>query len=52
MGGLEGCVQFVDAFVGLYQHDIGKTVQPLVLAVLQFDAVYALHTSDRSQVPG
>jgi hypothetical protein len=26
----------VDAFVGFYQHDIGKTIGSLVLAVLQF----------------
>jgi hypothetical protein len=42
LGALAGCVQFVDAFVGFYQYDVAKTVGPLVLAVLQFYAAYAL----------
>jgi hypothetical protein len=36
LGLLAGVIQFSDALVGEYQHDIGKTVGPLILAVLQF----------------
>jgi hypothetical protein len=39
LGLLAGIIQLVDAGVGLLQHDIGKTVGPLVLAVLQAYAV-------------
>src|SRR5712671_5170515 len=39
LGLLAGIIQFVDAAVGLHQHDIGKTVGPLVLAILQAYAV-------------
>jgi hypothetical protein len=39
LGLLAGIIQFVDAAVGLLQHDIGKTVGPLFLAVLQVYAV-------------
>ncbi len=35
----------VFAFVGLYQHDIGKTLGPLVLMLLQFYAINALYRS-------
>jgi hypothetical protein len=52
LGALAGCVQFVDAFVGFYLHDIGKKVGPLVLAVLQFSAVYSLYKSDRGESLG
>jgi hypothetical protein len=41
LGSLAGCVQFVDGFVGWYQHDVLKTVGPFVLAALQMCAVYA-----------
>jgi hypothetical protein len=36
LGLLAGVIQFADALVGEYQHDIGKTVGPLTLAILQF----------------
>jgi hypothetical protein len=36
LGALAGCVQFIDAFVGFYQRDLGKTMGPLALALLQF----------------
>ena len=39
LGLLAGIIQLVDAAVGLYQHDIGKTVGPLFLAILQVYAV-------------
>jgi hypothetical protein len=39
LGVLAGIIQFADAAVGLFQHDVGKTVGPLFLAVLQGYAV-------------
>jgi hypothetical protein len=39
LGLLAGIIQLVDAAVGLLQHDIGKTVGPLFLAILQAYAV-------------
>ena len=39
LGLLAGIIQFVDAAVGLLQHDVGKTVGPLCLAFLQVYAV-------------
>ena len=45
LGLLAGCIQFVDTFVGLYQHDIGKSVGPLILAILQFYSLYILNKS-------
>ena len=36
IGALAGTIQAIDAVIGLYQRDIGKTVGPLVLAVAQF----------------
>lgn len=42
LGLLAGVIQLLDGFVGLAQHDVGKTVGPFVIAVLQFWAVSAL----------
>ena len=39
LGLLAGIIQFADAAVGLLQHDVGKTVGPLFLAILQAYAV-------------
>ena len=39
LGLLAGTIQVADAAVGLLQHDIGKTVGPLFLAMLQAYAV-------------
>jgi hypothetical protein len=39
LGLLAGTIQFVDAAVGLLQHDLAKTVGPLVLGILQMYAV-------------
>ena len=39
LGLLAGSIQLLDAFVGLFQRDIGKTVGPLSLAILQAYAV-------------
>ena len=43
LGILAGIIQFSDAGVGLYQHDLGKTVGPLVIALIQFFAVFVFH---------
>ena len=39
LGLLAGIIQFVDAAVGLLQYDLGKTVGPLFLTILQAYAV-------------
>ena len=45
LGILAGIIQILDAGVGLYQHDPGKTVGPLVIALIQFCAVFVFHKS-------
>jgi hypothetical protein len=50
LGTLAGIVQMLDAGVGLYQHDLGKSIGPLVIAVLQFLALYLLNRSVRGSV--
>jgi hypothetical protein len=45
LGTLAGFIQLLDAGVGLLQHDLGKTIGPLVIAALQFVAVYLLSRS-------
>ncbi len=47
LGALAGLVQLVDAAIGLYQHDLGKTIGPLVIAALQFYAVFRLENAAR-----
>jgi hypothetical protein len=47
LGTLAGGVQLLDAGIGLFQHDLGKCVGPLFIAVLQFLAVYLLQRSTR-----
>lgn len=42
LGALAGIIQFLDFFVGLAQHDAGKSIGPLVIALLQGAAVYSL----------
>jgi hypothetical protein len=39
LGLLAGIIQFVDGAVGLLQHDVGKTIGPVFLAILQAYAV-------------
>ena len=38
LGALAGVIQVLDAGIGLVQHDMGKTIGPLVIAALQFVA--------------
>src|ERR1700756_3458443 len=47
VGALAGAMQLLDAGIGLYEHDLGKCVGPLFIAVLQFFVVYLLHRSVR-----
>ena len=42
LGALAGVVQLLDAGVGIFQGDVGKTIGPLVIAALQFVAVFFL----------
>ena len=42
LGALAGVVQLLDAGVGVFQGDVGKTIGPLVIAALQFVAVFFL----------
>lgn len=48
LGALAGTMQLLDAGIGLYEHDLGKYVGPLFIAVLQFFVMYLLHRSVRS----
>ena len=47
LGALAGGIQLLDAGIGLFQHDLGKSTGPLFIAVLQFFVVYLLHRSLR-----
>jgi hypothetical protein len=47
LGALAGVIQFLDAGIGLFEHDPGKCAGPLFIAVLQFIVVYLLHRSMR-----
>ena len=47
LGALAGAMQLLDAGIGLFEHDPGKSAGPLFIAVLQFSVVYLLHKSVR-----
>ena len=47
LGALAGAMQLLDAGIGMFEHDLGKCVGPLSIAVLQFFVVYLLHRSVR-----
>ena len=51
LGTLAGAMQLLDAGIGLFEHDLGKCVGPLFIAVLQFFVVYLLHRSVRITRP-
>jgi hypothetical protein len=40
-------MQVLDAGIGLFEQDLGKSAGPLFIAVLQFLVVYLLHRSIR-----
>jgi hypothetical protein len=48
LGTLAGVIQLLDGGVGLLQHDLEKTMGPLVIAALQFSVMYLLSRSARS----
>ena len=45
LGALAGTIQLLDAGIGLFERDPGKSGGPLFIAVLQFLVVYLLHRS-------
>jgi hypothetical protein len=47
LGGLAGVMQLLDAGIGLFEHELGKCLGPLCIAVLQFIVVHLLHRSVR-----
>ena len=47
LGAAAGLMQLLDAGIGLYEHDPGKSAGPLFIAVLQFFVVYLLQKSVR-----
>jgi len=47
LGALAGTMQLLDAGIGLFEHDLGKSAGPLFIAVLQFFVVYLLRRSLR-----
>jgi hypothetical protein len=47
LGTLAGAMQLLDAGIGLFEHDLGKSAGPLFIAVLQFSVVYLLYRSVR-----
>ena len=50
LGTLAGFIQLLDGGVGLLQHDLGKSIGPLVIAALQFSAMFLLYRSVQSSV--
>ena len=51
LGGLAGVIQILDAGVGVVQQDVGKTVGPIVIAVLQFVALFYLRKAVNAPRP-
>jgi hypothetical protein len=47
LAALAGAMQLLDAGIGVFEHDLGKSAGPLSIAVLQFLAVYLLQRSTR-----
>ncbi len=52
LGALAGAVQLLDAGVGAFQGDVAKTIGPLVIAALQFVAVFFLARTIDADAPG
>jgi len=50
LGALAGTMQLLDAGIGLFEHNLGKSVGPLIIAALQFFVVYLLHRSGRNMM--
>jgi hypothetical protein len=47
LGLVAGFVQLLDAPIGIYEHDVGKAVAPLVLGILQFAVLYKARKSSQ-----
>jgi len=47
LGALAGVIQILDAVVGWYEHDLGKTAGPLLIAALQFATLIGLRGESR-----
>jgi hypothetical protein len=47
LGLVVGFVQLLDAPIGIYEHDVGKAVGPLVLGILQFAVLYKARKSSQ-----
>jgi len=51
LGALAGVMQLLDAGIGLFEHDLGKSAGPLFIAILQFFVVYRLHKARIGSAP-
>ncbi|WP_158814340.1 hypothetical protein [Methylocapsa sp. S129] len=51
LGALAGAIQLFDAAIGAFQNDPGKILGPLVIAGLQFYAIFTLRKSGAGQGP-
>jgi hypothetical protein len=49
---LAGVIQLLDAGVGAFKGDVGKTIGPLVIAALQFVSVFFLARTIDVHAPG
>lgn len=37
---LAGTIQLLDGFIGIYQHDLSKSIGPFVITIIEFGAIY------------
>jgi hypothetical protein len=51
LGALAGVVQLLDAGVGAFQSDVGRTLGPLMIAALQFVSVFFLARTIGADAP-
>jgi hypothetical protein len=47
LGMLAGIIQLLDAGVGLFQNDLGKTIGPIIIAILQLFSCFILANSSK-----
>jgi hypothetical protein len=50
LGALAGVIQLLDATIGVYQHDWGKSVGPFAVAAFHFYALFKLRKSASTTV--
>jgi hypothetical protein len=48
---LAGMMQLLDAFIGIYEHDLSKTAGPMIIATIQFAVIYRTVRSRPPRVP-